>query len=142
MRIMKHFTEDGKTALCGKSVWEFNLIDNSRWVECEYCKDILLDRLNDGPWEMYACFNGRKFNNPGSKFYAENCCISDEEIIKVLVELDDNGEYWGWQDLGDNEPHMIWPSEMQLNMCFGSGYQYRVDRKDGRAVRLNITKKD
>jgi hypothetical protein len=124
-------------ALCGIDSYS----TDAKHVDCKDCLKLIIEALPNGPWEMFA--HKRKngsFNDIGTEFY---CRIHDEKekIYKVLVEKDNNGEYWGWQDPDDKEPHMIWSSEACFSMCFGSGYKAMVENFRGRVLKLKITER-
>jgi len=134
-KYVKHYPGNKSyVALCG--IDSYSIYENA---DCQDCLKLLIEALPNGPWKMFA--HKRKngsFNDIGAEFY---CRLHDEKekIYKVLVEKDDEGEYWGWQDIGDEEPHMIWDSEICFNMCFGSGYKNQVKNFRGRALKLKIT---
>lgn len=136
-----HKEKNGK-ALCGAQASSYRLKD--RYFNCEKCKQILLDSFGSGPWKMFANrYESGKFCHVGSHFYVK-CHGGKEEPIPVLVELCDEGEYYGWQDIDDNPaiPCMIWKSKLQFEMCFAGGSQSHVDRKLGKVVRLKITERE
>ena len=48
-------------------------------------------------------------------------------------------DYHGWIDFErDNELCMVWPSRMQVDMCFAYGPKVEEKRGRGKVVRLNI----
>lgn len=63
------------------------------------------------------------------------------EPVPVWVEEDAEGDYYGWK-YADGHISMIWPSMIQLQMCFPYGMQVAIDNKDGVDVRLKITRRD
>jgi hypothetical protein len=137
--MITHFEESKSTAICGiEHSWLH--FAKAKWVTCIECRKKLIKKLPDGPWDMYALITDRGFIGIGSKMYAKFHGDSGDKLCKVKVSLDDEGDYYGWQDLGDTEPHMIQTSELLLGVCFGNTevMQHRIDNKDGRIVRLSI----
>ena len=102
-------------------------------------KKKLLEALSDGPWDMFAHQDKQYFCHVGSETY---CRMSGSGVIvPVLVEIDPEGTYYGWQDLDDREPCMIWHSLTLFVMCFGSqdALDRRIKEQQGRMVRLSIS---
>lgn len=66
------------------------------------------------------------------------------EIHKVeLREADEDEEvrYWGWEDVKDKGKwSMIWPSKLQLEVCFTYGMAHAIKCGQGRPVRLIVKK--
>jgi len=104
--------------------------------------------MNNKSWELYAHkYPNNIFMHVGSLNFVKAHML-DEPIIKVLIELEDNGKYWGWiynPDYKDSMyrkdgiPQMIWPSKNQVEMCFVYGIKAEEDRGKGKLVRLKIT---
>jgi hypothetical protein len=88
-------------------------------------------------WELYAHKYKNFFMHVGPLNYVKAHMLKDE-IKKVIVSLDDNGEYYGWLEKGENTPTMIWPSRAQFSMCFPYGYEAEEKRIKGKMVRLKI----
>lgn len=65
------------------------------------------------------------------------CGPKKDEIIKLDVIEDDNGSYWGFYD---GEISMIWPSLIQLEMCFPYGLKTAEDCGKGKHIKLKIEK--
>lgn len=61
----------------------------------------------------------------------------EENILEVLLVEDPAGEYLGWIDTGKETPELI-RSEMLFQVQFPDGYQDKVERGLGEAVRLRI----
>lgn len=85
-----------------------------------------------------------------SHFYAsrrlvEFCGYAPEDVHEVeLREAADDEEtpYWGWEDADDGSWGMIWPSKVQLQMCFTYGMEAAITAGKGRPVRLIVTRRD
>lgn len=136
----RHINVDGKAA-CGINVPQHKLHDHDS--DCLGCNIWAIERLPSGPWEMYAQYDEERdiFIGVGGRLFSKYH-RSDSDPIKVIVSIDKNGKYWGWQKYSHPEPHMIWPTEIQFSMCFGSGYKFLEKKKRGKAVRLTIELKD
>lgn len=94
-------------------------------------------------WNAYAHqFENGRFHTIGPKDYVKLHMLSGP-IFPVQVEVDEKGDYWGWQYTGKEAelPRMIWPTEIQFKMCFAYGPQVEVDAGKGRIVRLKVSKK-
>lgn len=86
-----------------------------------------------------------RFYPVGSRAYVE-AHVFRQPILSVLVaEVPDDDEtatHWGWMRhasahyQADMEPHMIWGSHAQFEVCFPYGSQAEVDRGKGRVLRL------
>lgn len=64
-------------------------------------------------------------------------------IVKVRVRerqpSDPLSNYWGWLDAANPAAYtMVWPSEVQLDMCFPYGPQAEEARGRGRKVNLIV----
>jgi len=69
------------------------------------------------------------------------CCSRDEPIYQVKIREVRKGEisqYWGWFDNEDEEYSMIWPSKIQMKMCFPYGPEAEESRGAGRQVNLVV----
>lgn len=101
-------------------------------------------------WQLFAhrsLVNGR-FYPVGSRAYVEAHCF-DSPVLQVRVEEvagdDETATHWGWMRNAsahypaDSEPHMIWASRAQFEMCFPYGSLAEVDRGKGRVLRLRVT---
>ncbi len=62
----------------------------------------------------------------------------DQPIIPIQVTEDENGEYWGWKQADDNKICMIWPSFVQLQICFPYGIDAAEKHGEGKRVKLHI----
>ena len=76
----------------------------------------------------------------GSRHYVE-CHFLPHPIVPVTVRERVDGDaghvYWGWRE-PDGTYAMIWPSEMQVEMCFPYGSKVEEDRGAGTKVQLTI----
>lgn len=64
----------------------------------------------------------------------------EEEILDVRLVEDPAGEYLGWIDAGSDHPEMV-RIELLFQVQFPGGYQDKVDRGFGEAVRLRIERR-
>lgn len=66
------------------------------------------------------------------------------EVEIYEVEKGDIAPYWGWEDSKDSntpgEWSMIWPSLVQLQMCFAYGLEAAEKNGDGRRVNFVVIK--
>lgn len=71
------------------------------------------------------------------------CGSADVIAVEVRIRRDDEPEtpYWGWLKTGQSQPSMIWPSYVQLCLCFQAeaGLKDAVARGDGVPVNLVVT---
>jgi len=95
-------------------------------------------------WTMWAGNNKSYFSHPQptrtmARLYERNA----DQVVEVEVREDPEGTYFGWLDAHRDSgfPSLIWPSRLQLEMCFPSGTQVEVDRGEGRVVQLSIVAK-
>jgi hypothetical protein len=82
------------------------------------------------------------FHASPSKWWVEIHGLK-EPIVKVSVRerrpTDPPSDYWGWLPTKDPDHFIfVWPSEMQLNMCFPYGPKADEDRGYGRKVNLVV----
>lgn len=93
-------------------------------------------------WTMWAHKSLRKPSSfrdiHETKRFVEMCGGRDL-LVQVLVKESDTGNYFGWIDKGESVPCMIWPSKIQLNMCFGEGISNAIKNGKGKPVQLEIT---
>ena len=68
------------------------------------------------------------------------CGVDKKDVVKLIVTEDENGEYWGWNEKG--KISMIWPSLIQLEMCFAYGLEAAEKTGRGKRTRLKISKHD
>lgn len=64
----------------------------------------------------------------------------EEDILDVLLTEDPAGEYLGWIDAGGRQPEMI-RTELLFQVQFPDGYENKVKRGFGEAVRLRIERR-
>jgi hypothetical protein len=86
--------------------------------------DMFAHQLPDG---SHADFGSRLF----VKFHGEN-----RPIVPVRLFEDPEGRYHGWLAEGEDTPSMIWPTAMQLGMCFPYGIEVEIEQGKGRPIRL------
>lgn len=86
-------------------------------------------------------FPSHLFMHIGTKGYVKLHGI-EKPIVKVQITEDINGAYFGWLDTGADAPSMIWPSQIQFNMCFPYGPEIEEKRGKGKSLRLAITPLD
>lgn len=71
----------------------------------------------------------------------------DDPIVPVRIrertEADPPSGYWGWLPADDPSAYcFVWPSEVQLNMCFPYGPEAEEARGRGRKVNLIVEEAD
>lgn len=66
------------------------------------------------------------------------CGARPEDVVKVRVHEDPEGDYWAWAPSDMPGFHMIQTAEYLLNMCFPYGIKAAVKAGDGRQVRLRV----
>jgi len=60
-------------------------------------------------------------------------------VYTVSITENSEGNYWGWEDKDKpGEYVMIWPSRVQLEMCFPYGMKVAINKNEGRPVQLKI----
>ncbi len=72
--------------------------------------------------------------------------VEDIVQIKMSIAADQtvpkqpnkSADYWGWFDFEEERFVFIWPSYLQLSMCFTYGMKAEEDRGRGKAYRLEI----
>lgn len=109
-------------------------------------------------FDMTAVFNGSHYQHFGIhpksvSLYGKKV----EDIVHIRMRIAQNQEvpehiagpksskeadYWGWFDSEQNRfvSTMIWPSYLQLGMCFTYGMKAEEDRGRGKGYRLEIIK--
>ena len=137
--------EGDETALCGKTGWLVRFAFADHYADCPECKQAMLDRLEDGPWEMWAHKRDKEphkgnFRDVGHPLFCK--AFGPGEVFPVLVEIDEDGIYYGWQSLNDDRPGLIFDHETLFKVCFTYGVEADVKAKKGRALRLKITKRE
>lgn len=77
----------------------------------------------------------------GSRKYVE-VHYMDDPIVPVTVRERTEGDtgrvYYGWQRTGEADYAMIWPTEVQFEMCFPNGSKWPERAGHGRKVVLTI----
>ena len=66
------------------------------------------------------------------------CGVKKEDLKKVRVHEDPEGDHWGWERSDKPGFCMIQMSEMTLDMCFPDGYKAAAKAGRGRQVRLRV----
>lgn len=96
-------------------------------------------------WDMFAhrMDDGERLHHvqPTSQMVA---LYGRGEVVAVDVREIPSGSdatHYGWLEVGAKTPSMIWPSMVQLEMCFPYGMKAEVDRGRGRCVMLAIEEK-
>lgn len=65
-----------------------------------------------------------------------------EIVVRERQPEDAPSSYWGWLDTKDPSRYtMVWPSEIQLEMCFPYGSEVSEKKGFGRKVNLVIEEK-
>ena len=66
----------------------------------------------------------------------------DEPVVPIQVDIDENGEYVGWQDTGSDTVCMIYQHIILLRMCFPYGIKVEIESGKGKVVHLSIKRKE
>lgn len=66
------------------------------------------------------------------------CGVPEELIVSVVVTEDVDGIYHGWVDKDGLATCMVWPSLMQLKVCFPYGMEAAIEAGQGVYVKLKI----
>jgi len=66
------------------------------------------------------------------------CGVPENEIIGVEVEIDENGDYYGYLDLKDNDLDFIYKKEFLVRMCSPDGFKYCEENGFGKVVRVSV----
>lgn len=64
------------------------------------------------------------------------CSVAADEVVRVRLVPDDEGTHWCWHDYENDEYSMVWPSFVQLDMCFTYGIE--VEEKKNRGLRTRV----
>lgn len=74
-----------------------------------------------------------------------------EDIEALIIEAADDQslpddknmatDYWGFYDFDKGKFTMVYPQRFLLNMCFPTGIKGSEEYGEGKAYRLNVTKK-
>jgi hypothetical protein len=72
-----------------------------------------------------------------------NLFQSPDPIVRLRIREwrvgDEEPSYWGWLKTGDPGKYtLVWPTEIQFNICFQYGYKPEEDRGKGRRVKLVV----
>ena len=59
-------------------------------------------------------------------------------IARVEIIEDPAGDYYGWIEDEELQVAYIWPSEIQMEMCFPYGSQVEEAKGVGKKVRLSV----
>jgi hypothetical protein len=95
-----------------------------------------MEPVRFGPWRMFAPAFSDRYWHFGTLAFVKLHYMS-HPIVEVVLTVDPEGPYWGWLRAGAPAPTMIWPSWMQLDMCFPGGAQ--VEEELGRGLILRLS---
>ena len=73
-----------------------------------------------------------------SRMAVSMCGVADADIVPVMVREQVDGGHWGWWDHEHQAFAMIWPSKVQVEMCFPYGYRAAEWAGDGKLVELLV----
>lgn len=93
-------------------------------------------------WRMHAHDDNGTLFHIGDRRYVElhGLRLPIVEVTVTEVGHDDpDGTHWGWLDVKESEPCMIWPSRSQYDMCFPYGPRAEEEAGKGRTLRLAVT---
>lgn len=90
--------------------------------------------------EMFAHRNdGGGFDHIYSSALAVGMCgVPDGEIVPVRIVPDSEGTYWCWHDFEHDEYCMVWPTFMQLDICFAYGIEAAEKRGGGIRTQVRV----
>lgn len=93
------------------------------------------------PYFAHRYPRGGYFHASPNRWWVEIHGI-DEPIVTVTVrervDSDPPSNYWGWLETGDDKYIFIWPSKLQVEMCFPYGTAVEEARGKGRLVNLIV----
>lgn len=84
--------------------------------------------------------DGRFYDIFPSVFPVKMCGYDEDEIWVLNLEEDTDGDYWSFQDTGEDTFHLIHPHKFLFDMCFPYGPDAEVEDGKGRIVRLKVAK--
>lgn len=84
--------------------------------------------------------DGMFYNIFPSILQVQMCGYEPDEIWILNFKEDDKGEYWSFQDTGEDTFHLIFPHKVLFDVCFAYGVDAEVEAGRGRIVHLKITK--
>lgn len=61
-----------------------------------------------------------------------------EKRFSITLEINSEGNYWGWLDYARNEYCMIYPHRELLEICFPYGMKAAIERGKGEITRFNV----
>lgn len=93
-----------------------------------YCHKLKSDRFPAGFWYAHLFTHKQAVGMCGS-----------EPIIRVSVEEDQKGDYFGWEYSDKKNFSMIYPSIKLVEICFPYGTKAEEEKGRGRVVKLKIT---
>lgn len=88
--------------------------------------------------DMHAVFRNGRFEHFYPSVAAVRMCDSKNPVHAVRVRQDDNGSHWGWWGAERQQFSMIWPSRLQVEVCFTYGSEAAMRIGDGLVCRLSI----
>lgn len=75
-------------------------------------------------------------------FVSDTWCNADGFLCRVSIRertnTDPESKYWGWK-YADGHISMIFPSKLQLSVCFADSMEEVSAREGGRPVNLTVT---
>jgi len=98
-----------------------------------------MKRYESAHTDLYAHFrDGYWWHLYPSKVALRMCSVPEEDMKRVRVSYDENGAYWGWWDAEKEHFTMIWPSRVQVEICFPYGSAAEERRGRGKLVQLKV----
>ena len=87
-------------------------------------------------WDTWAKdYGNNEWRHFGSAFFAR-MRGGEKPVVAVRLIEDAEGPYHGWLKTGEDTPCMIWPSAIQLEMCFPYGMAAAIGKGGGQPIRL------
>ena len=84
--------------------------------------------------------DGRFYNIFPSTLLVGICGYDEDEMWAIVFEEDDDGDYWSFQDVGEETFHLIFPHKVLFDLCFAYGVDAEVKAGKGRIVHLKVVK--
>ena len=116
---------------------------------CAACRAKMLDAEAKRPkerriWQLYALRRGDRFEHFFPSTVQLTMCGDDPKWLVQLV-LDPDGPLWGWYNShhpsnrnSRGQVSMIYPSEVQVRICFPYAPEAETKRGHGEIVRLRV----
>lgn len=95
--------------------------------------------------KLFAYKEGKKYRHFYPNIAQVEMCIDPKnknKIVKVDVEPDTNGEYWGWLNTGyygeEGTISFLYSSKIAVEMCFVYGPKAATELGRGEIVKISV----